>query len=350
MNQHNTNSSSEGDLTTPRLFRLRDLHPSKTTNKPSSAAEAPGQPAAMPTQTISPAPQLFHAHATTAQENAFGQRLENSPAPSRQQQAVDELNLGSTPETAGSVDPRIHRQEVGSPEGRSWMESAMAHRKVLILLAIAVGAAFWTRRNPQDPQSLDGTQSSIVTNGESLEFGTDEFDLGTGASEGPGWDEPGNASDFGSNQDIASTQLSTQSTTTPQPSGPTATQTLTPPGVPASNSLATLSGDVVPQTTTPQTAPPSYADAKTGMVQAGMVQAGMAQAPVQAAARRSSPAGDGLDVLAVSSSTPNTPSLDIPSMDELQAVVDQSDSELVLRDSATPNGVADWLRYLPPGP
>lgn len=353
MNQPSTNLSSEGDLTTPRLFRLRDLHPSKTVAKPSLGSEPSAKSAAMPIDANRHAAEPFqpdavvarHVHpaavAAAANEDAFTQRFEHSDSSQRSGGgfAQDELDLGREPESTESLDPRTHRHEIGSPEGRSWMESAITHRKVLIMLAIAVGAAFWTSRNPQES---DTAESALVTTGGSLEFGVDQFDIGTSTNDGSAWDQIGNADEIGNAVQRGATSM-IASAPVSEPSTPgiaTATEALSPPASSTGNSLATLSGNVVPQNTASFSESPSDADTRIAA----------ARSPVQSGATEASLAASISDVQTVSSRTPHSPSLDIPSIDELEEAGDQSESELVVRDSATPNGVADWLRYLPQNP
>lgn len=353
MKQPSTNLSSEGDLTTPRLFRLRDLHPSKTAAKPSLGSEASAKSAAMPVDANRHAAESFQldavvsrqvqpaAVAAAANEDAFTQRFEHSNLSHRSGGgfAQDELNLGREPESTDSLNPRTHRHEIGSPEGRSWMESAITHRKVLIMLAIAVGAAFWTSRNPQESGT---TESALVTTGGSLEFGVDQFDIGTSTNDGSAWDQVGNAVEIGNAVQRGATSM-IASAPVSEPNAPgiaTATEALSPPVSSTGNSLATLSGNVVSQNTASVSESQSHADTRIAAE----------RSPVQSGATESLLAASSLDVQAVSSRTPHSPSLDIPSIDELEEAGEQSESELVVRDSATPNGVADWLRYLPQNP
>lgn len=364
MNQPNTGSPRDNDQTTPRLFRLRDLHP--TTNAAPATQPIPEQ--------VAPAVQANQAEKRSGDDWVAGHGHQANP-----QLRDDDAGYDSGPFGGNDVDSeeaseeelrtreRIERHLDVSPEGRSWMESALAHRKVLVLLVLAISAAFWTSRGDQAREKTNPDSELAQGNG-TLEFDPSQFNAGTLVEEGqeffPSESNGGsNTQDLVANSDEPAVNSSTTNSITQTKRSPDsgaaghnhgqsaglASNLLTPKPI---NNAAVSGAPSGSQN------PPSRdnAVAVTQVPPSSVSNNDLARPQTHA---------NGLSVEAVSSRTPRDPvfyapsSLDTPSTDgmerpEMDAVaggaVTQRETELTLQKSSTPNSVTDWLKYLPSKP
>ncbi|KAA1260553.1 hypothetical protein LF1_30930 [Rubripirellula obstinata] len=345
MNQPNTGSSNDHDQITPRLFRLRDLHPSK------NPAKSPAAPSVVAPQVQAEPP--FQAEQTT---------LQYSPASAESHGIADEP--GMTNQTAYESSEqlksreRIERHLDASPEGRSWMESALAHRKVLVLLLLAISAALWTSREDASREGSGQQQANpdselSLANG-TLEFDPTQFDAGTLVDEGQDFFPTENTVDSGSQGLAANTNSNASNSNASSPAI-------------AENSPALASNSLVPNPVSTTTSSAASTRLSEPLAATGDENASAGNVAIASSAPNTEPAmsqihSTGLTVEAVSSRTPRDPVFNVassansaePDNDMLNVVADtaprQQETELTLQNSTTPNGVADWLKYLPAQP
>ena len=368
MNQPKTGSSNEFDQTTPRLFRLRDLHPAKT-----AAAQSDTANDSVPDN--APHDQTLQDQATAAGMSPPISNPVTQPMVSGQHAVVDEFVKSSIGSSAGEstedlatgdlaeeqrTRERLERHLDVSPEGRSWMESALAHRKVLTLLAIAISAAFWTSRGDHD---LTDTDSDLARSDRTLDFDPSQFDTGT-IVDGTNDYFPSetsnnltsenliagnaNSSATGSNAYPVDARTSDAQTSDVQTSDASRL---------ASDALApNRNGDLAALEASgsgPQTRQQPYASLGAVAHGDGFAESNSNAAQDQLAKIEIETSG--LKVQAVSSKTPRDPVFGTPSFEDLERAAmeldpSQMSTEVGLTNSTTPNGVTDWLKYLPPQP
>ena len=357
MNQPKTGSSNEYDQTTPRLFRLRDLHPPKAATSQAAAAESvsgssfQAQPTetAMPASVSQPVAQKIASGRHAVASEVVDQFVHDSAAESAHNQTTQD----STEEQR--TRDRIERHLDVIPEGRSWMESALAHRKALVLLVIAIGAAFWTSR---DEQQQTNPNSELAQTSGSLEFDPTQFDAGTVVDEGQDYFPSEAPSDSTSTDLIADANNPAVSPpsndlTPPQPTQPMSDNDSSPVNAQASEiKINGLASDALAPSTTNDVA---VSDTLNSTQQNAVGNNPQTQpyASPEAELAKTQIQTSGLQVQAVSSKTPHDPEFNAPSLEDLERAAVESASnalgtELSLRNSETPNGVTDWLKYLPP--
>jgi hypothetical protein len=393
MNQPKTGSSNEYDQTTPRLFRLRDLHPPKTVASPKVQADVSDQASTME-PSIAPSavqenPKVFSQASAIAFQTAPQQEPATQTSPSYANAAMGVIEEESPDQLRTRA--RIERHLDSSPEGRSWMESALAHRKMLVLLLIAIGAAFWTSR--ADQQSTD-PDSAIVDGRGTLEFDPTQFDAGQIVDETADWGPIPTPIEPGSQEMVASTQghglISSASGTSaigdrtaprnnPHVAAgvdPTTAGSITAaPGSDLNHSSQLASNALIPgkavnpvvpaqptnadsQSTHLQSTPTPVESAATGTVANATTQPRTDTSTSRSISADSQAAENSLAFQTVSSKTPRDPSFNAPSLEDLERaaeaaankVPNQVATELILHDSTTPNAVGDWLKYLPSQP
>ena len=157
-NESEANMDDSTDVT-PRLFRLPDLKP------PVAPPQAAMQAA---TEVVSPVASALNASreslpfmggmtgstaANAYSDHRSGAAEERSPV----SQAFTNPSAEIQPSANPSNEKQTERSLDTAPAGRSWMESAVIHHKVLVLLLVAVGAAMWTARGGDDDTASDST-------------------------------------------------------------------------------------------------------------------------------------------------------------------------------------------------
>ncbi|WP_146532372.1 hypothetical protein [Rubripirellula reticaptiva] len=255
------------------------------------------------------------------------ERSSQGPALRTDPTSQDEENTSSPSQRSLESRPARDIRDT-RPAGRTWMEAAVAHRTVLVLLGVVIGAAFWTSRRPSTRSDVD---SSIAKVDQALELDSDnlitDFSIGDKVD-----DLKENASTKISelNQSLESTiekisdQIDDQSIAV---------------------SLNAPTPTVSPATSASEPASPG------------------AEAAEQFASNLDSPAVPslGVDAMMVSSQSSRSTSIDLPTLEVLASdptVVDGvSDLSAPAnvnnffsgpKPSATPAAVSDWLQYLPP--
>ncbi|TWT53034.1 hypothetical protein Pla22_06620 [Rubripirellula amarantea] len=381
----------------PTLFQLRDLTPTArgAEAKASSFAEQPASSAIETAQRNEfasaespsfgfsadryqdlglgrPAPEALGDNAFAEHvrsEAGFGQNGNLDHMVSSEQDANQQTEVRS----AG------HRRDEGQPAGRSWMETVVAHRKGVVLLLIVVVAAVWTsRRGSSTPEDqfaasesvLDFDAGEIVVSDElgisapsgeqvpldsvsstKMASGSSTSGLMTPSSQTPSAARPSDASvahGAAPSYNLAGDSASAahahtdhgvpgeNSRVRPEPTRPDqmdATVSLGSPAVStiASNDAASSESVVEPS--------------DESLTRSGFDSSNFAQ----------SSSSDGSVIRPASSRMPNRPSIDAPSLEELEMAARAADSapmqfDAAYEESATPAGVADWLQYLPPMP
>lgn len=340
MNQSNTGSSNDHDQTTPRLFRLRDLHPSK------NPASSPAAPSVVTPQVQ--AEQPFQVEQTSLQ---YSSASAESPGITAEPGMTNETAYEPTEQLKSRE--RIERHLDVSPEGRSWMESALAHRKVLVLLLLAIGAALWTSRENSEQQKANPDPELALANG-TLEFDPTQFDAGTLVDEGQDFFPTENTVDSGSQGLIANTNGNAANSNAAAPAA-------------VGNTPALASNSLVPNSVSTTTNSAASTSLSEPLPATGDENASAGNVAIASSAPMTEPAmsqvhNTGLTAEAVSSRTPRDPVFNVASTansaelenDMLNVVTRvaprQQETELTLQNSATPNGVADWLKYLPAQP
>ncbi|MGB7325968.1 MAG: hypothetical protein WBD31_13920 [Rubripirellula sp.] len=261
---------------------------------------------------------------------------QSTPEPSQRSTLTSQDSESPSSPSGRSLEDRTSRDSRDPrPAGRTWMEAAVAHRTVLVLLGVVIGAAFWTSRRPSTPSDVD---SAIAKVDQALELDSDnlltDFSIGDKVD-----DLKENASTKVSeiNQTLESTieKISDQ----------------------IDDQSIAVSLDAPTPTVTPETARPETVSSETASP--GNV------ATEQFASNLDAPAAPslGVDAMTVSSQSSRGPSIDLPTLEDLASdpMVMDGASDLSApasvnqfftgpKPSATPAAVNDWLKYLPPAP
>ncbi|TWU50851.1 hypothetical protein Poly51_41440 [Rubripirellula tenax] len=329
---------SESLALPPILFKLRDVSPPATTSRITSTAAPQTQKTAPPNQ-IQTSPNQNGALATESLATMGMNSVTDSARPAIETQPAADPYRATLPfrgDSAGSakVAPELPNTTSGDaampkperptsdtrPAGRTWMEAAMAHRTVLVLLAAAIGFAFWTSRGSSDPSAID---SSLAKIDDALEIDTGEL-----AVEIPTVDSAmvANAKAKAkellpkpTEEDLSAAILAIESDAPPVAPTAPSVASLSPPQ-PSGNELSTPGFD--PAMLSTKTLGASPVSSRTPNAMAGDIASGL---PTLEDLESPANVNSGFSGTSLNGANPNVPVM-----------------------SATPSAVSDWLRYLPP--
>ncbi len=182
----------------PVLFKLPNVKPQPAVKKRHPSAVMPSEDVRVdapathqvvppPAPPAARKPEILHGRSAVdsqARTTVFGERhqpkMNSDQTGSSQVQSNDLETASSSPDAPGVHDtfhPPVpsatsRPRPDARPVGRTWMEAVVAHRTVLVLLGIVIGAAFWTSRRSGDAKDIE---SSIAKIDRALEIESSEL-------------------------------------------------------------------------------------------------------------------------------------------------------------------------------
>lgn len=168
----------DGSELPPVLFRLHNLGNSaaRRTSSGSNPAtvQQPGLSVQVATDVVAEYP--VEANAAMLAASMSTHRIESGPAASiHNRESTDSQPTAASSYSANGQTPKSVLPD-DRPAGRTWAEAAVAHRNVLVMLAIVVAVALWTSRRSSDTTEIEKT---LAREGIAMDEGVAGIDAGT---------------------------------------------------------------------------------------------------------------------------------------------------------------------------